>query len=106
MAFEELMDTRFQPAEDVIFEKQEGFVIVNDNRHGTIFGLDPNASFFWEALVNDLTPRQTVAQILSHCPATEEEVIRDLSDLLERWMELDLMVPNENPVPKTEAESG
>lgn len=95
MAFdlERFMDTRFDVADDVIFEKQEGFVIVNDNRHSTIFGLDPNASFFWEALVADSTPRQTVAQVLAHCPATEAEVVRDLAVLLKRWLELDLVVP-------------
>lgn len=87
------MDSHFDIADEVIFEKQEGFVIVNDNRHGTIFGLDPNASFFWEALVQGLTPRQTAAQVMSHCPATEDEVVRDLGALLERWLELDLVSP-------------
>lgn len=95
MAFEleKFMDTHFSVADEVVFEKQEGFVIVNDNRHGTIFGLDPNASFFWEALVADMTPRQTVAQVLAHCPATEDEVAKDLAVLLERWLELELVAP-------------
>ena len=91
MRFQDYLETRFQIADEVAFEKQEGFVIVNDQRHGTIFGLDPNASFFWEALSNGQTPEQVAQHVLAHCPATREEVERDLGDLLQRWLELELV---------------
>ncbi len=91
MAFQDFLDTQFDIADDVTFEKQEGFVVINDQRHGTIFGLDPNATFFWEALAAGHTPEVVVQQVLSHCPATREEVERDLGELLDRWLELDLV---------------
>lgn len=102
MEFADYLDTRFSIPEDVVFELQEGFVIVNDNRFGTIFGLDPNASFFWQALAGDQTPRQTVEQVLSHCPATREEVEKDLAELLQRWMELKLVEPADPSPPADE----
>lgn len=91
MAFQDFLETQFDIAEDVTFEKQEGFVVISDQRHGTIFGLDPNATFFWEALAAGHTPEVVVQQVLSHCPATREEVERDLAELLDRWLELDLV---------------
>jgi hypothetical protein len=79
----------------VVHQNIVGEVIIVDLRAGTYFSLTETASFIWEALINEFTRDEIVAEVFNVFDGGREEVDTSVDQLLEQLVAEKLIVTAE-----------
>lgn len=85
-------EIRYRVPEGVTYERVDDGVVVVSIPRGAYFGLDEVASEVWSVVTAGGTVEQAVESILEQYDVGRAEARRDVLELVDRWLALELLV--------------